>query len=88
MFETMAQFVLGDHMAGRSFDPPIGPPGYSRLLSADRRPYRTSDGYICALVYTDKQWNAFFHKIGLDGNRARPTPEQHLGANQQLRFRL
>ena len=64
MFETMAQFVLGDHMAGRSFDPPLGPPGYSRLLSPDRRPYRTSDGYICALVYSDKQWSAFFRAIG------------------------
>ncbi len=64
MFETMAQFVLGDHMAGRSFEPPIGPPGYSRLLSPDRRPYQTSDGYICALVYSDKQWSAFFDKIG------------------------
>jgi crotonobetainyl-CoA:carnitine CoA-transferase CaiB-like acyl-CoA transferase len=40
MFETMAQFVLGDHMAGRSFEPPIGPSGYSRLLSRDRRPTR------------------------------------------------
>jgi crotonobetainyl-CoA:carnitine CoA-transferase CaiB-like acyl-CoA transferase len=65
MFETMAQFVLGDHMAGRSFEPPIGPPGYSRLLSKDRRPYRTNDGYLCALVYTDKQWTAFFRMIGL-----------------------
>lgn len=65
MFETMAQFVLGDHMAGRSFEPPIGPPGYSRLLSPDRRPYQTSDGYICALVYSNKQWNALFAKIGL-----------------------
>ncbi len=64
MFETMAQFVLGDHMAGRSFEPPIGPPGYSRLLSPDRRPYQTSDGHICALVYSDKQWSAFFDKIG------------------------
>jgi crotonobetainyl-CoA:carnitine CoA-transferase CaiB-like acyl-CoA transferase len=71
MFETMAQFVLGDHMAGRSFEPPIGPPGYSRLLSPDRRPYQTSDGYICALVYTDKQWTAFFRMIGQedDGQR-------------------
>jgi crotonobetainyl-CoA:carnitine CoA-transferase CaiB-like acyl-CoA transferase len=66
MFETMAQFVLGDHMGGRSFEPPIGPPGYSRLLSPDRRPYRTSDGYICALVYTDRQWTAFFRIIGQD----------------------
>jgi crotonobetainyl-CoA:carnitine CoA-transferase CaiB-like acyl-CoA transferase len=64
MFETMAQFVLGDHMGGRSFEPPIGPPGYPRLLSPDRRPYRTSDGYVCALVYTDKQWTTFFAIIG------------------------
>jgi crotonobetainyl-CoA:carnitine CoA-transferase CaiB-like acyl-CoA transferase len=71
MFETMAQFVLGDHMAGRSFEPPIGPPGYSRLLSPDRRPYRTSDGYVCALVYNDKQWAAFFRAIGQDDEAAR-----------------
>ncbi len=64
MFETMAQFVLGDHMSGRSFEPPAGPPGYSRLLSPDRRPYRTSDGFVCALVYNDKQWAAFFDVIG------------------------
>jgi crotonobetainyl-CoA:carnitine CoA-transferase CaiB-like acyl-CoA transferase len=71
MFETMAQFVLGDHMAGRSFEPAIGPPGYSRLLSKDRRPYRTRDGYVCALVYTDKQWTAFFRMIGQDDGGAR-----------------
>jgi crotonobetainyl-CoA:carnitine CoA-transferase CaiB-like acyl-CoA transferase len=51
-------------MSGRSFEPPIGPPGYSRLLAPDRRPYRTSDGYICALVYTDKHWDSFFQAIG------------------------
>ncbi|MFM9981307.1 MAG: CaiB/BaiF CoA transferase family protein, partial [Burkholderiales bacterium] len=46
MFETMAGFVLGDHMGGRSFDPPIAPPGYPRLLAPDRRPYRTKDDYL------------------------------------------
>jgi crotonobetainyl-CoA:carnitine CoA-transferase CaiB-like acyl-CoA transferase len=71
MFETMAQFVLGDHMSGRSFEPPIGPPGYSRLLSPDRRPYQTSDGYICALVYNDKQWSAFFRAIGKENEADR-----------------
>ena len=73
MFETMAQFVLGDHMAGRSFEPPIGPPGYSRLLSPDRRPYQTSDGYVCALVYTDKQWKSFFEMTG-QNNEAERDP--------------
>jgi crotonobetainyl-CoA:carnitine CoA-transferase CaiB-like acyl-CoA transferase len=64
MFETLAQFVLGDHMGGRTFEPPLCEPGYSRLLAADRRPYQTSDGYICVLVYTDKQWEAFVRASG------------------------
>src|SRR5262249_6017497 len=39
MFETLAQFVLGDHMGGRTFTPPLGEAGYSRLMVPDRRPY-------------------------------------------------
>ena len=83
MFETMAQFVLGDHLGGRSFEPPIGPPGYSRLLSPDRRPYRTSDGYICALVYSDKQWNAFFQAIGLHDEKDRDPRLNGISARTQ-----
>jgi crotonobetainyl-CoA:carnitine CoA-transferase CaiB-like acyl-CoA transferase len=64
MFETMAQFVLGDHLGGRSFDPPIGEPGYNRLMTANRRPYPTSDGHVCALIYTDRHWKAFFEAVG------------------------
>jgi crotonobetainyl-CoA:carnitine CoA-transferase CaiB-like acyl-CoA transferase len=68
MFETLAQFVLDDHMGGRSFEPPRGPPGYSRLLH--RRPFETKDGYVCALVYNDKQWETFFRAIGRPGDVA------------------
>jgi len=64
MFETMAQFVLGDHLGGRSFDPPIGEAGNPRLISETRRPYATRDGHVCALVYTNKQWKAFFEGLG------------------------
>ena len=64
MFETMAQLVLGDHMGGRTFEPALGAAGYPRLLAADRRPYRTSDGYICVLIYNNKEWETFFRAIG------------------------
>lgn len=64
MFETMTQFVMGDHLAGRTFVPPEGPTGYARLLAHERRPYATADGYICALVYSDKQWKNFCALIG------------------------
>ncbi|MCY1204818.1 Formyl-coenzyme A transferase [Variovorax boronicumulans] len=64
MFETMAQFVLGDHMGGHTFVPPLGPTGYARLLNENRKPYKTLDGHLCVLIYNDKQWKAFFELIG------------------------
>ncbi len=64
MFETLAQFVMGDHLSGRSFEPPLGPAGYERLLAPHRRPYATADGYLALLIYNDKHWQAFFKVIG------------------------
>jgi crotonobetainyl-CoA:carnitine CoA-transferase CaiB-like acyl-CoA transferase len=64
MFEHLLQIVLGEHLAGYTFEPQHGAPGYSRLLAKDRRPYETKDGYVCVLIYNDKQWKAFFELIG------------------------
>jgi len=33
-------------------------------LNKERRPYRTKDGYICIIVYTDKHWQNFLRLIG------------------------
>src|SRR5688500_2369585 len=64
MFEHLLQIVLGEHLGGHTFEPQHGEAGYARMLAPDRRPYRTSDGYVCALIYNDKQWRAFFEVIG------------------------
>jgi len=64
MFEHLLQMVLGDHLGGYTFEPQHGDPGYHRILAPDRRPYRTKDGYVCALIYNDKQWQAFLAIIG------------------------
>ena len=64
MFESVAQLVLGDHMGGRTFEPAIGGPGYVRMLAPDRRPYPTKDGYVCVLIYNNKEWETFFRAIG------------------------
>jgi len=64
MFEGMLSIVLGEHLAGRQFEPAVGPPGYQRSLAHDRRPYRTKDGWLCVLVYNDKHWRSFFAAIG------------------------
>jgi crotonobetainyl-CoA:carnitine CoA-transferase CaiB-like acyl-CoA transferase len=64
MLETMAQFVLADHMGGGAFVPPLGAMGYKRLLSRVRGPYPTKDGYLALVVYTDKHWRAFSTMAG------------------------
>lgn len=59
MFETMASFMLVEHANGAMFEPPLGPAIYPRAVSRNRKPYRTKDGYISALIYNDKQWTKF-----------------------------
>ena len=64
MFESLVHVLLGEHLAGEMFVPPLGTAGYARQLSRDRRPYRTKDGYICPFLYSDKHWRIFFKMIG------------------------
>ncbi|MFG3615695.1 CaiB/BaiF CoA transferase family protein [Nocardia sp. NPDC047654] len=63
MFETMAAFMLVEHANGAMFDPPLGPAAYPRAVTPNRKPYRTADGYLSALVYNDKQWTAFVEAV-------------------------
>jgi crotonobetainyl-CoA:carnitine CoA-transferase CaiB-like acyl-CoA transferase len=63
MFETMASFMLVEHANGAMFEPPLGPAVYPRTVAPNRRPYRTKDGYIAALIYNDKQWSAFIDAV-------------------------
>ncbi len=60
MFESMVSFNLVEHQQGLMFDPAIGEPGYTRVLSQQRKPHATLDGHICMLAYTDRQWNSFW----------------------------
>ncbi len=63
MFETMASFMLVEHANGAMFTPPLGPAVYPRAVAPNRRPYRTKDGQISALIYNDKQWSAFIEAV-------------------------
>ena len=63
MFETMASFMLVEHANGAMFTPPLGPAFYPRAVAPNRKPYRTRDGYISALIYNDKQWSAFVEAV-------------------------
>jgi crotonobetainyl-CoA:carnitine CoA-transferase CaiB-like acyl-CoA transferase len=82
MLETMTAFVMAEHLGGLTFDPPLGPPGYARMLAPDRRPHRTADGYICILPYTTRHWKEFFRVTG----RAKLADDPRL-ADAQSRIR-
>ena len=65
MLESMASFLLLEHLAGHSLVPAEGELGYDRLMTANRKPHRTKDGYVVILPYSTKHWVRFFEICGL-----------------------
>lgn len=63
MFEAMASFMLVEHGNGKIFNPPLGPAHYPRVVGRNRKPYRTKDGYVAALIYNDRHWKAFVDAV-------------------------
>ena len=72
MFETMVQFLLVEQQGGYVFDPPRGEAGYARTDSPFRRPYRTRDGLVGVLPYTDAHWRALFEALAAPERAADP----------------
>lgn len=64
MFEAVVELNFFEHINGFAFEPPMGGPGYARLLNKARRPYRTKDGYACILPYSDRNWQDFYDFVG------------------------
>ena len=64
MFETVVAYVMVEHLYGETFVPPIETAGYKRILNRWRRPFRTTDGYLAVVPYTDADWRAFFALAG------------------------
>ncbi|MDE2006208.1 MAG: CoA transferase [Rhodospirillales bacterium] len=64
MHETMAAFVLTEHLGPASFTPPRGRAGDSRVLDPNNRPIRTADGWMTVTANTDAQVAGFLRGIG------------------------
>jgi crotonobetainyl-CoA:carnitine CoA-transferase CaiB-like acyl-CoA transferase len=77
MFEASVAFNLLEHVCGYVFEPPLGPFGWSRILSPSRRPFRTKDGFICIMPYTDRNWTDFFTAIGKPEHADEPRFKTH-----------
>jgi crotonobetainyl-CoA:carnitine CoA-transferase CaiB-like acyl-CoA transferase len=76
MIEIMRSFMLVEHGAAAISSPPMGPPGWHRVLSPSRGPQRTSDGWINILPYSVAAYKAIFEVGGrlemLDDPRLAP----------------
>jgi formyl-CoA transferase len=65
MYETLAAFMLIEHLQGESYEPSRGEVGYHRVMSArGRRIYTAKDGYVAMTPYSGVQWAQFFRETG------------------------
>lgn len=71
MYEAMVQFLLVEHFNARQLIDPAGDPparaedlAYARTSAPWRKPFRTRDGYVCLLPYSDRDWRKFFIEVG------------------------
>ena len=64
MFEGLVAFNMAEHQWAHVFEPPEGPMGYQPVSTASRRPYKTMDGYLALLPYSDANWRLFFKLAG------------------------
>jgi crotonobetainyl-CoA:carnitine CoA-transferase CaiB-like acyl-CoA transferase len=71
MFELMAAFSLSEHLGAATFEAE-GKVGYVRVLSRGRRPYRTKDGWVGVLPYSERNWTKILTEIGREDVVALP----------------
>ena len=56
MVDAVSNFVLAEHGAAAIPVPPMGPAGYPRILTPNRRPHETSDGWVAILPYSNEHY--------------------------------
>ncbi|MQY09952.1 Acetyl-CoA:oxalate CoA-transferase [Streptomyces sp. RB5] len=69
MVQAMTAFMLAEHGAGAIPEPPtpqgdLPPTGYPRVMTPERRPQRTADGWIQILPYHPQHFFAIFTDAG------------------------
>ena len=88
MLETMVAFNLAEHLGGCVFEPPVGKMGYAPVREGMRRPFKTRDGYLCVLPYTDTNWRRFFELIARPDLAADPRFGTQGGRQRNLELVL
>ncbi|MGC6499750.1 MAG: CaiB/BaiF CoA transferase family protein [Henriciella sp.] len=67
MLESFTFFNMVENLYGETFLPGNGKVAYTRSVNANRKPYRTKDGFIALVPYSDEQWETFFRLGGREG---------------------
>ena len=65
MMETILSFALVEHLWFGVLGEPEKGLGYPRMLTPDRRPYQTKDGYISVIAVSTAQWKTLFEAMGV-----------------------
>ena len=81
MIDVMRAFVLVEHGAGAIPVPALADAGYQRILTIERRPRRTLDGWLSVLPYRRRDYRALFSVGGRDDLHDDP---RHAGRAQRI----
>ncbi|MAI91938.1 CaiB/BaiF CoA-transferase family protein [Ponticaulis sp.] len=60
MFEAFTFFHMVENLYGETWLPGNGRMAYTRSINKNRKPYKTQNGYIGLVPYSDEQWELFF----------------------------
>lgn len=63
MQRTASSFLLVEHGSKGITEPPMGEPGYARIMTTERRVHPTADGFIHVLPYQPKHYDALFAAV-------------------------
>ena len=66
MVDALTAFTLVEHGCGAIPEPKLGPAGYPRILSPNRRPFRSTDGWVSVLPYSAANYDDIFRAGGRD----------------------
>lgn len=91
MTEAVTSFVLVEHGAAATAVPPQGPAGYPRIMTPNRKPAATRDGWVHVLPYSRRNFNDLFEVGGradlVDDPRTE-TPQGRLQNSSDLYLQI
>ena len=74
MVDVLADFNLIEQLNDYTFSPPLGDAGWHRTLAPARKPHAATDGWICVLPYSDKQWADFVRLAETGDHQMKSVP--------------